>query len=64
MFVKAAPGTTCPKEDNPRTYIDDSEAGTEVPNTAYYIRLVADGSLSVVAPAAPAKKKEVKADGQ
>ncbi len=46
MRVKAAPGLKCPKEGNARKYITDSEA-VEVPATAYYRRLVADGSLIV-----------------
>ena len=47
MKVKAAKGTKCPMEDNPRKYINDSEA-VEVPDNAYYKRLVDDGSLVVV----------------
>jgi hypothetical protein len=49
MLVKAAPGTRCPKEGNPRVYITD-QTPEEVPDSAYYIRLVADGSL-IPAPA-------------
>jgi hypothetical protein len=44
MKVIAAPGTRCPKEGKPREYITDSEA-VDVPDTAYYRRLVRDGSL-------------------
>ncbi|GFO67882.1 hypothetical protein GMLC_14610 [Geomonas limicola] len=44
MIVKSAPGTQCPREDNPKTYITETEA-VEVPDTAYYHRLVDDGSL-------------------
>ena len=44
MKVISAPGTQCPMEDNPRKYIADSEA-VEVPDTAYYVRLIIDGSL-------------------
>lgn len=44
MIVKAAPGTRCPKEGNPRQYITDS-AADDVQDSAYYRRLVADGSL-------------------
>lgn len=44
MLVKAAPGLQCPKEENPREYINDSEP-VDVPDTAYYQRLVDDGSL-------------------
>lgn len=44
MRVKAAPGLHCPKEENPREYITDNEP-VEVPDSAYYRRLVDDGSL-------------------
>lgn len=44
MRVKAAPGLHCPKEENPREYIADNEP-VEVPDSAYYRRLVDDGSL-------------------
>jgi hypothetical protein len=44
MIVKSAPGTQCPMEANPKTYVTDSKA-IEVPNTAYYRRLLDDGSL-------------------
>lgn len=56
MQVKATPGTRCPKEGKPRDYIDD-KTPQEVPDSAYYMRLVTDGSL-VVAP----EKKPVKRD--
>jgi hypothetical protein len=48
MKVIAAKGTRCPKEDNPREYITDNTP-VDVPDTAYYKRLVKDGSLIVVA---------------
>ncbi len=63
MKVLAAPGTKCPMEGNPRKYIGDAEPAAEVPESAYYKRLVGDGSL-VILPVSPLKKKEVKADGQ
>jgi hypothetical protein len=44
MIVKSAPGTRCPMEANPKTYITENEA-VEVPDTAYYQRLFDDGSL-------------------
>jgi hypothetical protein len=44
MKVQAAQGLQCPMEGNPRKYITDREA-VEVPETAYYRRLMADGSL-------------------
>lgn len=45
MRVKAQPGQQCPMEHNPRAYIGDDQAGVEVGVTAYYLRLLADGSL-------------------
>jgi hypothetical protein len=45
MRVKAAPGLQCPKEQNPREYIGDDDAGVEVEASAYYRRLIDDGSL-------------------
>jgi len=44
MKVIAAKGTRCPKEGYPREYIADA-AAVDVPDTAYYKRLVKDGSL-------------------
>ncbi|MBI5550746.1 MAG: DUF2635 domain-containing protein [Desulfobacterales bacterium] len=44
MKVVAAKGTKCPMEGKPRQYIDD-RAGADVPETTYYRRLLADGSL-------------------
>jgi hypothetical protein len=46
MNVQSAPGTKCPKEGKPREYIDD-KTPQKVPSSAYYLRLVADGSLVV-----------------
>jgi hypothetical protein len=48
MKVQAAPGAKCPKEGRPREYITDNTP-VEVPDSAYYLRLVADGSLVAVA---------------
>lgn len=48
MKVIANKGTTCPKEGKPREYIGDDVA-QDVPETAYYQRLVVDGSLVRVA---------------
>lgn len=42
IFVKAAKGARCPKEGRPREYVTEA---VEVPATAYYRRLLADGSL-------------------
>jgi len=47
-------------EGRPREYITDS-AAVEVPDSTYYRRLIADGSLMK---AAPGNKKEVKTDGK
>ena len=56
MLVKAAPGTKCPKEGNPKQYITDSVA-IEVPQTIYYRRRIADNSLiPVPAPAGAGTK--------
>lgn len=44
MKVIAHKGAQCPKEGKPREYITDDEP-TEVPDTAYYMRLVEEGSL-------------------
>lgn len=61
MKVKAAPGIQVPKEDKPREFITDAEA-VEVPNSAYYLRIVAEGDLIDVDAAASAKSS-VKAKG-
>jgi hypothetical protein len=44
MLVKAAPGSRCPKEGKPREFITDGNA-VEVADSAFYRRLIADGSL-------------------
>lgn len=44
MKVIAAPGLQVPKEDKPREYITDAEP-VEVPDSAYYLRRIADGDL-------------------
>jgi len=48
MKVKAKAGLQCPMEGQPRKYIT-AEQAVEVPASAYYLRLIADGSLEVVA---------------
>jgi hypothetical protein len=64
MIVVSAPGTRCPKEGKPREYID-ADASQDVPDTTYYRRLVADGSL-LMAPselmAEPARKSRAAAE--
>jgi hypothetical protein len=62
MKVQAAPGMKCPIEGNPRKFITDA-APIDVPESAYYKRLVGDGSLRV-ATDKPARKKEATADGK
>jgi len=44
MKVLATPGTRCPKEGKPREFITDQKP-VEVSDSAFYLRLVADGSL-------------------
>lgn len=55
MRVKATPGLQCPKEQNPREYIGDDDAGVEVEASAYYRRLLDDGSLVEVTTTKKAK---------
>ncbi len=57
MKVKAATGCKCPMEGKPRKYITDSKA-VEVPETAYYLRLVREGSLVNTQDAKITKAKE------
>lgn len=47
LKVKAKTGLKCPMEGNPRKYITDEKA-VEVPRSAYYLRLLGDGSLELV----------------
>jgi hypothetical protein len=49
IMVKAAPGTRCPMERQPRKYITDRKA-VEVPLTVFYRSLLRDGSLIRVEP--------------
>jgi hypothetical protein len=44
IAVKAAPGLQVPQEFHPRRYITD-EAAVTVTESAYYLRLLADGDL-------------------
>ncbi|PKN07624.1 MAG: hypothetical protein CVU73_12850 [Deltaproteobacteria bacterium HGW-Deltaproteobacteria-8] len=53
MIVKAAFGLKVPKEDKPREYITEDVA-VDVPETAYYLRRLAEGDLL------PAKKAGAK----
>lgn len=60
MKVQAKQGAKVPKEGKPREYITDS-APVDVPDTVYYRRLLAEGSLVEVReeprPAKPAARK-------
>ena len=60
MLVIARAGIKVPKEDKPRAYITDTPppdaVGFEVPQTAYYLRRIAEGDLLAVE-AASGKKK-------
>lgn len=55
MKVRAKKGARCPMENAPRTYITDTPV--KVPKTAYYRRLVNDGSLVDIEAEAEAKAK-------
>jgi hypothetical protein len=52
MLVRAAPGLKVPKEEQPRDYIEGDTPVT-VPESAYYLRRLADGSLLLVIEVAP-----------
>lgn len=60
MQVLATPGVLVPMEGNPRAYITDTppdgESGYTVPDSAYYLRRLADGDLVVVGIEAKPKK--------
>lgn len=49
MLVIAAQGIKVPMEEKPRDYITDTppegESGYNVPESAYYLRRIADGDL-------------------
>ncbi|OPY07253.1 MAG: hypothetical protein A4E68_01935 [Syntrophaceae bacterium PtaB.Bin095] len=51
MKVLAKPGAKCPMEHKPRAYITDLVV-VDVPDSTYYRRLLADGSL-ILADSAP-----------
>lgn len=59
MLVKAAPGIKVPMEEKPRAYITETppegEPGFAVPETAYYLRRIADGDLVIAKPPKGAK---------
>ena len=56
MLVQAAPGLKVPLEEKPRDYVTDA-APLEVPETAYYLRRIAEGDLVPVAAVPVAKIK-------
>ena len=47
MNVIAKQGRSCPRQDPRDAHITDAQA-VQVPDTEFYRRLVADGSLSIV----------------
>ena len=49
LRVIAKSGCACPRED-PRSGVIKDDAAVEVPNTAYYRRRIADGSLLLSEP--------------
>lgn len=65
MKVTSKPGARCPKENGPRAYITDS-VPVDVPDSAYYRRLIADGSLILVAeePSPEREEKPTKKGGK
>lgn len=54
MLVKAAPGIRVPMEGRATTYITGTDP-VQVPDTAYYRRMVNEGSLVLVSEAVPEK---------
>lgn len=54
MLVRAAPGIKVPMEEKPRDYITDA-APIDVPESAYYLRRLADGDLVQAEPNKGAK---------
>lgn len=62
MLVRALPGTRCPMEGRPREYITD-QAAVKVPDTAYYRRRLAEGSLVPARSDATATFKKAKSKG-
>lgn len=45
ILVRTPPGLKCPREGQHRSYITDEAKGTSVSDSAFYRRLVAEGSL-------------------
>jgi hypothetical protein len=63
-LVMAPEGLKCPKEGKRREYITDDPKGVEVPDTIYYRRLLAEGSLLEVIPDPPVAKGGEKEGGK
>ena len=63
MLARSVSGTRCPKEGKPREYITD-QIPEEVPDSAYYLRLVADGSLITADAEAAETKSPADAGGK
>ena len=61
MKVIAKKGCKCPMERKPRQYITDADP-VNVPDTTYYRRLVADGSLVEVTAGAAVRAVKKPAD--
>ncbi len=59
LKVRAVPGRTLPLEDNSRKYV---EGTTEVPNSRYYRRAIANGDLELVTEK-PAPKSAPRTEG-
>lgn len=62
MKVTAKPGAKCPMEGKPNRYIAD-DVPVDVPDTLYYRRLVADGSLIKIPDTPVATPEPVKTKG-
>ena len=61
MKVTAKSGSRCPKEGKPREYVEGNGKFVEVPDTAYYRRLVKDGSLDTAETIKARKEAEAEA---
>lgn len=62
MRVTAPQGIRCPMEQDPKKYITDDPVGVTVTASAYYRRMVDDGSLIEIVEQ-PNKKGSKGADG-
>lgn len=48
MQVRTNAGEICPREENYKEFVTDAAEGVDVPDTAYYRRLVVEGSLVAI----------------